>query len=341
MAVILELSGNNKSAFGQSEVPIGQFIQEFDKPYEAKSMIEKIFQVDSSSSFGEKFTYETSFGDFEPVGENGAYVETEFVEGYATVLTFETWKNSFSISQEALEDGQIGKIAKDGARGMISSYYRTRERFAAKLIANLTTTSFTFGKKPKTFQVAAADGGAFFSKTHPSKVKKSLTQTNFFNLETSNGKIYDKIIAVETAMQNFKDDDGNIMGIMPDTLIIPNSPKIKKLIFEALNADGQPGTPNNDGNFVAGRYNVIVWQYAERPTGATTDDWFIMADSDWNQSFGGLVWRDRIKLTVRSTINDADDSNTWRARARFNATAHNWRAMALACDNTNATTIAI
>lgn len=342
MAVILKISGKIDSAFGKSELPISQYITEFDAEQVKKySMIEKIFQTDTADSFGERLTYETTLQNFEPVGENGKYVQSDFEEGYSTDLDYETWKNSFQLSQETIEDGTIGKIAKDKSRALITSFYRTREMFASTLLANCTATSFKFGSNSKDFPIAAADGQPLFSKSHPSKVKKSLVQTNFFNLDTANGKIYDKIIAIETAMQNFKDDDGNPLMIMPDTLIIPNSPKIKKLVFEALNADGQPNTMNNDGNFIAGRFNVLVWNFAQRPVGATTDDWFIMLDSDWNQTYTTLAWRDRIKLTVRSTINDADDSNVWLGRARFGAKPHNWRGMALACDNTNATAIAV
>ena len=70
--------------------------------------------------------------------------------------------------------------------------------------------------------------------------------------------------AAETAMQNFKDDNGFVLNIAPDTIIIPNDYTLKRDVFAAIGADKDPATANNGFNYQYGRWNVIVWPYLTR-----------------------------------------------------------------------------
>ena len=56
---------------------------------------------------------------------------------------------------------------------------------------------------------------------------------------------------------------------------------------------------------------------------------WILLDSKYNQTYGGAVWNDRVKLSVRSTIDDNTDANVWRGRSRFNAAFNDWRFAAV------------
>ena len=312
------------SVFGKSEYPISQYIVQRAEAFEGKSQIDNIFQVDKATGFGEKFSYETSLGDFEPVGENGSIPENDFIEGYSKTLEYETWKDSFEVSREMIDDANMGKI-KEKSGGMMLAHHRTREKFGAKILSSGTATAMTFGAKSKSFNIAGADGLALFSKSHPSKTGKTGVQTNLYEGSYS----YENLAKIETLMQNVTDDDGNILGIMPDTIIIPNNATVKRQVFEDLNADGAPNSADNNGNYVAGRFNVIVWPYLTRPTSATNDQWFILMDSEWNKTYQGLVWRNRVELEVTSVIDDKTDANIWKGYTRFGATPNNWRPFAL------------
>jgi len=333
MAIILKLSNNMDSVFGKSQYPISQYIQEQAEIFEGKSQIEEIFQMDTANSFGEKLSYETSLGDFAPVGENGATPETDFVEGYSKNLEYETWKSSFTVSQEMIEDANFGKV-KEKSGGLMMSYYRTREKFGASILSGGVATTMTFGGK--VFDIACADGQPLFSKSHPSKTGKIGVQSNLYDGSYS----YDNLAKIETNMQNYTDDDGNILSVMPDTIIIPNNALLKKQIIEDLNGEGNPNSANLKGNYHMGRWNVIVWPYLTIPTGVTAGtNWFILADLQWNKTYNSLVWRDRISLTVSSVIDDKTDANTWKGRARFSATPNNWRAFALCAEGLSGTTL--
>ena len=58
-------------------------------------------------------------------------------------------------------------------------------------------------------------------------------------------------------MQNFMDDNGNLLTLAPDTIIIPNDYSLKNAVFEAIGADKDPDTANNGFNYLFGRWNVI------------------------------------------------------------------------------------
>ena len=121
-------------------------------------------------------------------------------------------------------------------------------------------------------------------------------------------------------MQNVKDDDGNKLNLQPDTIIIPNDPRIKAKVFEVLGADYKPGTGDNDSSYNYGRWNIIVWTFLGSPAGMTAGkSWFMIQDSEWNENYAGLVWIDRIDLTIKSEIDADTDANIWRGRGRYGA----------------------
>ena len=69
----------------------------------------------------------TAISDFEDVGENGATPESGLQEGFCKVVEPSTWKNSFIISQEMMEDAKTGDI-KNAAKRFTTAYGRTREK---------------------------------------------------------------------------------------------------------------------------------------------------------------------------------------------------------------------
>lgn len=311
--IFSKAAGLNDSVFGKSQEPIRMMLTDQSEAFEAESVIKSIFNMDTTTNFAEKYTYETSLGDFEAVGEQGAYPESSFQEGYASVVEPDEWKLQFSVTQTMVEDAKMGKV-KQKAYGFMKSHHRGREKFGLGLLNSGTSTTMTFGPNGKVFDIKAADGKALFATDHPSKTGKGPTQSNYF----SNPFSYDALCLAEEAMQYFRDDDGNILDISPDTIIIPSKARIKKLVFDAIGAEGIPNTANNSFNFQFGRWNVIMSPYLNNTPGITagTDSWYLM-DSRWNEMYEGLVFLDRIALNVRSYIDEKTDANIFKGRARW------------------------
>ena len=161
-------SGLNDSLFGKSQDPIKAVITDKAEEFERGSQIKNIFGMETSTRYAEKFTSETALDDFQNVGENGAYPKTGFQEGFSKTIEPATWKSSFEITREMLEDSQYPKVKKK-ATGFTQSYNRTREKYAASLLAGGVGTSMMFGGVK--YDTTTADGKALFATDHPSKTK--------------------------------------------------------------------------------------------------------------------------------------------------------------------------
>lgn len=323
--IISIASGVVDSMFGKSQEPIKAVIVSRNEMWEERSIIPEVFKMDTTSNFAEKYTYETALGDFEIVGENGNYPEGEFQEGYDKVIYPEEFKKRFKISQTLVEDGKAGSFGKQEGMKLTDAWWRTRERFGAKMFTKGNATSMDFGGKTG-LDISCADGKALFATDHPS-ITGGDDQSNLYNLEYS----YENLSTVETAMQNFTDDNGNELNIMPNQIVIENDARLKARVFETLGADYKPGTTDNDSSFHFGRWNIVVWPYLGKPTGITSGKawWFIM-DTVWNETYNGAVWLDRIDLTISSYIDENTDANIWKGRGRYGAGFNDWRAF-LAC----------
>ena len=318
-----EASGVNDSIFGKSQAPIRMFIEKRGEAFEQQSVVKVLFNQEKSTHFGEKFTSLTAMEGFQVTGENGAYPADGQEEGYSKIMEAVEWKDSFSISKKIIEDAQLMDLRKKPL-AFVTAYYRTRERFGAALLGNALqgNTSVKFGGG--TFDLKASDKQALFSASHPSKVKGG-NQSNVFSDAFSD----DALGKLETQMQNTKGDNGDILDVAPDTIVIPNIHALKKAVFAAIGADKDPETANNGYNYQFGRWNVVVWNYLNQFIGSLGAPWLLM-DSKYNKEYGTLVWLDRVALEVSSKIDDNTDANVWRGRARFTAGFHDWRGIAAA-----------
>ncbi|MBR4205878.1 MAG: hypothetical protein IKQ92_10405 [Clostridia bacterium] len=305
-----EGSGLQDSIYGKSQAPIRLFIEKHGEAFEATSVAKAVFAEQKSLHWAEKTTGMTSMDGFLPVGENGAYPVDGMQEGYEKTFEHMTWKNSFSISREMVEDSKIMDLKRQ-PQAFVTSYYRTREKFAAALLgaAIRKQTSVTFCGK--VFDTKSADGVCLFSTAHPPKVKGT-NQSNLFADAFSN----DALMAAEERMQNMTDDRGNVLDIAPDTILIPNQYALKKAVFAAIGADKDPATANNGFNYNFGRWNVIVWPYLNGNITSGTSPWVLM-DSRYNKDYGGALWFDRTGLEVKSLVDDGSDANVWHGYSRF------------------------
>lgn len=312
-----EGSGLQNSIFGKSQEPIKLFIEKKAEAFEQKSMLPELFSMDTSTHFGEKITGMTAMDGFQPVGENGNYPTDGMQEGYSKFLEHMTWKDSFSISREIIEDGKLMDLRRQPA-GFVTGYHRTREKFGAALLGNALQKKTEMSFCGAIFDCTAADGRPLFSKTHPSKIGKKIQSNCYADAFSANA-----LAALEAKMQDFRGDNEEVLDVTPGTILIPNDYSLKKEVFAAIGADKDPATANNGFNFLFGRWNVIVWPYLNQFIEDGTAPW-ILLDKRYNEENGGAVWLDRVKLEVRSEI-ASNDANVWKGYARFTAGFHDWR----------------
>lgn len=319
--IFSEGSGVADSVFGKSQAPIRLMLEKRGEAFEANSALPRLFAIEKSTKYAEKFTTMTAMDDFQPAGENGAYPLTGFQEGFSKVIEHMTWKNSFAISKEMMDDAQAINLRKR-PESFLATYYRTRENLGAAFFGAAITGATTANVGGKAFNAAGADGQAILSKTHPAKMTKG-TQSNMF----SDAFSVDALAAVESEMQNFTGDNGELLDVAPDTIVIPNIYSLKKSVFEVIGADKDPATANNGFNYTFGRWNVVVWNYLNKYITANTQPWLLL-DSEYNKRYIGAVILDREPLSVDSDIDKNTDANVWRGRARFGVGFNDWRFVA-------------
>lgn len=316
-----EGSGLNDSIFGKSQAPIRLFLEKRAEAFEAESVLPRLFMQAPSKHYAEKYASLTAMDGFQPVGENGAYPTDGVREGYSKTIENMTWKDSFSISRELIDDATVMELRRR-PEAFITGFYRTREKFAAALFGAAVgkATDTTFGGKH--FSAASADGKCLFATDHPS-ILGGDAQSNQFADAFSN----DALMAAACAMQDFRDDNGAILDVSPDTIIIPNDYQLKKDVFAAIGADKDPATANNGFNYNFGMWNVIVWPYLNKFVTEGTAPW-MLCDSRYNKAYGGAIWQDRVPLEVKSEIAH-NDANEWKGYARFSAGFNDWRAFSI------------
>lgn len=318
-------SGLNGTIYGDCQVPLKAFLESRGEAFQRESLLPYLYRMEKSRHWAERYSGETAMGDFEPVGEGGDYPKTGFEDGYFRDIVNMTFKQSFSVTQELVEDCLLGTM-KQRANKLVTAYGRTREKFGRILYAGgLYGTTVSY--KGKTFACGSADGQALFSKTHPNKVNGA-KQTNLYKGTFTNtllGKI-------ETEMQNIKGDNGELLGVAPDTIWIPNDAALKDAVFSAVGADKEPTSGNNAFNYQFGRWNIIVDPYltaALTDLGKSSEKPFFLLDSKFIELNDGPIFQDRVPLDVKSVIDNNNDNNVWQGRARFGAGFADWRFVAV------------
>lgn len=318
-----EGSGVNDSIFGKSQTAIRTLITKKGEAFEQESIIKRLFSPQKSDKWAEKYSSMTAMDGFRVAGENGAYPTDGQEVGFEKVIEAVTWKDSFSLSREIVEDSKTVDLRKK-PQGFIAAYYRTREKLGAAMLGGAIKGDAVAAYAGGKFSLLGADGQNLFYSAHPAKIKGD-AQCNLF----SDAFSADALGMLEVKMQNFRGDNDEILDVAPDTIIIPNIHSLKKAVFAAIGADKDPATANNGFNYQFGRWNVTVWPYLNQFITAGTAPWMLM-DSRYNKENDGLIWQDRVNLDVRSTVDENTDANVWRGYARFSAGFNDWRAIACA-----------
>ena len=316
--IFSQASGLNDSIYGNCQAPIKMFIEQRGEEHERTSLLKDLFLMGTSDNFADLLSGMTAMDGFKPVGENGAYPSDGMQVGYEKLLRYITWKDSFAISKEMIEDSKLMDLKKR-PQAFMTSYERTRELFGAALYANAAMGNSTFKFRGHVFDTTTADGVGLFSIKHKPKVKGAV-QSNMFADEFS----VDALDRAESAMQLFRGDNDEILQVAPDTILIPNDPDLKRAVFAAVGADKDPMTANNGFNYQFGRWRIIIWSYLNQFIPAGKKPW-ILLDSKYNETYGGAVWNDRVQLEVNSYIDNGTDANVWNGRSRFNAVFNDFR----------------
>lgn len=315
-------SGVADSIFGLSQAPIRALIEHRAEAFEQASMLKQIFAHTNSKHPIEKYTSMTEMKGPEPVGEGGAYPVDGNEEGFSKTMEHMVWRDSFAITREAIDDARIKDLKKKPA-AFTRGFYRIKEEFGASMIGGAMLGD-TVKYRDKVFDAKGADGKQFFHKDHPYYTATKKTQSNVYAgaLTAAN------LGLLETRMQNFEGDTGEILAVAPKTILIPNDGALKNQALEAIGSDKDPQTSNNGFNYQYGRWNLIVWPYLNFLLKKGLKPW-ILLDPDYNEEYDCAVLQQRVKMEVHSELDSGKINNVWYGYERYGIGFNDWRGFAV------------
>ena len=325
--LLFTVSGDlaNSIFFKDLYAPLKSIVIEKYTEYATTDTFKDVFKEVMSDSFAESYTSMTDLiGGFEQISEGGVPKISERIEGYKKFVENFNYANSFVVTRNAIQDNKISGAIK-GLTLMMRNYWLSRNHEAGAFLVNAVNGNTTY--KGKTMDITSADGLSLFNTAHTSKVQGVANQSNKYagiSAEQANGIYFssDLLAKAETVMQNIKDDNGEIAGIAPDTIIIPNDATLKKQVFGVLGATQIPETNGNAFNYLCGRYNVIV---SQELNDLATDHIFFLLDSNYNSSVDGLIYQNREALRVRAYTKDDTENVVFAGADRHCYSAIDWR----------------
>lgn len=213
-------------------------------------------------------------GFSDPVVFNGTVEYGDAERDYTVEYSHTEYAKGFMVERKLIDDNQYEAIFNQPSELAIATA-RKRRKDAASVFNNAFSTSYNgFDSKP------LCEDDHPRSRTDSTAVDNELTLAlNSSNLETA-----------VLQMQGFKDELGEEITIMPDTLVVPRA--LRKTAIEILASEKVPENANNTANVQNSRYAFQGgWNLIVDPYLSDTNAWFVV-DSTMARRY--LKWYDRI-----------------------------------------------
>jgi len=260
-----------------------------------RPIMELLFGVETSTRFEEQYQGMGAQGIVPPF--DGTVPYHDFDAGYRTDIRNYEFAMGIQVERRLVDDDQYNQIRRR-ASSMSDSFNTTIETDAANVFINAFTDSGTNRMGAST---NGADGVALLSAAHPdSPANTGSTQANEGTLALT----IDNLDTTRQNMRNFKDDKGQLLGVNPDTILVP--PELERTATQILSerAIYEPNSAEYNVNMFSGRLTPIVW---DRLTDSNA--WFMMDSTLMKQH---LIWQWRI----RPEFSEAEDFDGLTAKFR-------------------------
>ena len=286
---------------------IKEILNDEFKMLDSKMM--KIFKTVDLRTTAETYTGYTGVGSIPLINESEEFGEDAIMNTYDTTLTAYKYGQDMPISWELLED-QMERVAGQ-SKVMTKSLTRKCESLGSDVFNNAFDTDFTSygdGKPLCSTSHTRADGGT--AQSNASATGITLTEAN---LETA-----------ILAMRGQLDDRGQLISMIPDTLLVP--PALEKEAIIITKSTNRSDTANNDVNvdgmkeYTGGQLKVIVWDYLGAAAGGSDTVFFLISGSDHQVNWG---WRK--KPSVRKLSDAVGAKNQVMYWQYYFRAAYGWR----------------
>lgn len=344
--------------------PLHAMLKERQEEFEKANPIDLLFNRNSISTFQETYTDSIGFAHaFAETADfsNGPIFNT--ADGFSATYRTRTFQGGFIVTQQAIEDRQVGSI-KDTAS-------KFQDRWNGDLVEYaMTSVSAGFGEEVKwgskenggesrlkLYSADTVDGDIlnaaknplFFNKhtivkredmpaDHVSKNYQSNLYHADINVMGSDSariaKLADVINQCITIMENYKDDNGKYAGLKgAKTIVTSNEPHIKAAINTALS---MPTFKQGESDAINPAYQRAtlqttpylndIPQCAIDATTKTAAGFFIV-DKEYNAANHGLELTERIPFTLEATELKRPKGIAYDGRQRFDINVASWRGI--------------
>ena len=333
------MSGKNDPMFGKFEHPIKALIENESNLWEKrKNILDTLFNVEKSNRYAETIMGESDFDTFMSK-EEGQSAENDSVEKtYDKTIYHVEFAKEFTITRKMADDAKmgIGANMKNKPKKFVAAYYKTRIKLAAQALINATKASFVFNKAE--IDLTTGDKLPLFHNKHTyaTTKMKGKTQSNYFYGDISSDAVkFQKTLgALANKMRNFKDENGEIMGYVADTLIIPcNRPDLEMIAKSVIGTERTAGTDLNDINTQYGNWTLVVLDYWE-----SDKDEIMVMSSEANENLLGNMFFNRVKLDITSAVDPHTRNYFWNGYTRFGVGFGSWKHMLRAVQSESAVT---
>lgn len=232
-----------------------------------ESSVPKLFNIQSSTKSVEH-TY--GVGGMGDVPEYNGAIQYDTFDGlYKKSYTHVEYALGMSVERKLVDDDMYNVI-NQRARLLGMSFVRTREKKAASVFNNAFSSA-----------AAGSDGTALCATDHPLGPNNATPQSNKGTSALSAAAISD----TRLRMQKFTDDRGELITVMPDTLLVP--PELEETANIIVKTQNKVGSADNDYNYAGSLVRqVIVWPYL-----TNANNWFLI-DSTMAKLY--LNWFNRV-----------------------------------------------
>lgn len=277
-----------------------------------RSTIPALFNMQTSSTADEKLFPIGGVGsagwNFE---DTGRVQYDEIVKGFEETLTHHEFAKGITIERKLIDDNRISR-AVSASEALGDSAFRAREKAGANVFINAFSSATTETLDDYGTDATGADLVALCSTAHPRHTGDSTTtDTN----EGTSALTAANVSTTRRAMVEFVDMNGDLINVVPDTLLVP--PELLDTGIEITKSQLDPSSANNAVNPQAGRFNLISWNYL-----TDANAWFLIDSGLMKQH---LHWFDRVPVEFAREADFDTLIGKFRAYMRFSLGWSDWR----------------
>ena len=357
MGVIINIDEALKlhAQYNSLREPLNDMLRNQQEAWEAKNPIDLLFTRNSISTFQE--TYTSSIGFAHAFAETSDYAVGPIfntANGFSATYRTRTFQGSFIITQQVLEDRQLGTV-KDDASAFLRRWNGEVVEYAMAAISSGFGEEVEWGSEEnggvsrlKLMSADTVDGDVtnpvknpLFYKEH-TIVRRGkedvLKQSNIFyadinladNPAVSIAQLAYLINEVITTMENYKDDNGKrVASYGAKTIVASNNAMLKAALNTALSMETfNDFTAGGGINPAYKKATVETTPYLLDIPQTADGLGFFIVDKEYNAANHGPEFTERIPLTLEVIEQKRPKGIIYDGRQRFDINVASWRGIA-------------